>query len=206
MANIEVKNMWLVYGFMAVSDRPYKTIIEDGKVVGYFDYDNDFCYVRDYECLCDTKQEAQEYLQQRMEKIRQSAPDIKRTMEQVYLDDGENFKIQDFLPDGMLKGFERYSQRKNMNIVIRRLAKAVRFRTIDVGNRSIPLNSIPLNSILQVQWTGSGASRDSSVNLTLTNGERITVDDRYGVEMDMVAALFGRQRDCHGCWEDDKDR
>ena len=198
MAKIEVKNMWLVYGFMSVSDRPYKTIIEDGEVVGYFDDDNDFCDVRDYECLCDTKQEAQEYLQQRMEKIKQSAPDIKRTLEQIYLDGGDNFKIEDFVPDDMLVGFESYSQRKNMNVIIRRLAKAVRFRTIDVGNRSIPLDSI-----LQVEWTGTGASCGSSVIITLTNGERITVDDRNGVEMDMVAALFGRQRNRRGYWEEE---
>ena len=33
MENIETKNMWLVYGFRSVSDRPYKTLIEDGEVL-----------------------------------------------------------------------------------------------------------------------------------------------------------------------------
>lgn len=195
MANIETKNMWLVYGFMAVSDTPFKTLIEDGKVLGYFDEENDFRCVEDYECMCDTKQEADEYLRQRIAHIKQSAPEIKRILEQVLRDEGEKFNIEDFVPEEVLDGFEFQSQREKMGIVIRRLAKAARFRVIDAGNRSIPIDSI-----LQVEWVGTGESYGSAASITLSNGERITVGGKNDIELDMIAALFGKDRGRSGRW------
>ena len=189
--------MWLVYGCSSVSDRPLKTLIEDGEVLGYFEEGDDFRHIRHYERMFDSKHEAEEYLDLLIEKIKKSAPDIKRTLELLYIDDDDNFDIKDFVPREMLDGFERASQRKNMNAAILRLAKAVRSRSICIGNRSIPFDSI-----LHVEWTGTGFSTGSSVIITLTNGERIIVDRHNDIEMDMVAALFGRQRNRDGYWED----
>ena len=179
---IEKKKMFMVYTLEIDALPTVVAIVDNGEVIGYsHEGDSDFNEPRSCEHFFDTKKEANEYIQERINALTEDKKKVTDVLSEVYSymkDYSENeyspIKLDDFLPIKVRYHYEKIGERKNQE-TIKTLLKCVRTRCIEVSGCSVALDNIG-----HIEWYDRGCQK---IIIYLLNGERISVDDYDEVQL-----------------------
>jgi len=173
---IEKKKMFMVWTLEIDALPPVVAIVDNGRVICYnHEGDSELNKPRRCEHFFDTEKEANEYIQERINVLREYKKKVTDVLSEIYsyMDGYEEnkdspIKLDDFLPIVVSNYYEKIGERKNRKI-IKALLKCVRTRCIEVSGCSVALDNIGY-----IEWGDRGCQKTT---IYLLNGERISVED-----------------------------
>lgn len=179
---IEKKKMFMVYTLEIDALPTVVAIVDNGEVIGYSNEgDSDFNEPRSCQHFFDTKKEANEYIQERINALKEDKKKVTDVLSEIYSymeDYSENeyspIKLDDFLPILVSNHYKKIGEKKNQK-TIKTLLKCVRTRCIEVSGCSVALDNIGY-----IEWDDRGCQK---AIIYLLNGERISVEDYDEVQL-----------------------
>ena len=174
--------MFMVYTLEIDALPTVVAIVDNGEVIGYsHEGDSDFNEPRSCEHFFDTKKEANEYIQERINALTEDKKKVTDVLSEVYSymkDYSENedspIRLDDFLPIEVRWHYEKIGESKNQE-TIKTLLKCVRTRCIEVNGCSVALDNIGY-----IEWGDRGCQKTI---IFLLNGERISIEDNDEVQL-----------------------
>ena len=180
---IEKKKMFMVWTLEIDDLPPVVAIVDNGEVIGYFhEGDRELNEPRRCERFFDTEKEANEYIQERINELREDKKKVLDVLGDVYsyMEDGyeENedspIKLKDFLPFEVRNHYEEIGEEKNRK-TIKTLLKCIRTRCIEVSGCSVALDNIG-----HIEWGDRGCQKTT---IYLLNGKRISIENNDEVRL-----------------------
>ena len=179
---IEKKKMFMVWTLEIDALPPVVAIVDNGRVLGYYHQgDSELNQPHRCEHFFDTEKEANGYIQQRIDALREDKKKVTEVLSEIYsymdcYDESEDspIKLEDFLPPGVCNHYEEIGERKNRK-TIKTLLKCIRTRCIEVSGCSVALDNIG-----HIEWGDRGCQKTI---IFLLNGERISVEDYDEVQL-----------------------
>ena len=173
---IEKKKMFMVWTLEIDALPTVEAIVDNGRVICYYyEGDSELNKTRRCEHFFDTEKEANEYIQQRINALKEDKKKVADVLSEIYsymdgYDENEEspIKLDDFLPFGIRTHYEEIGERKNRK-TIKALLKCVRTRCVEISGCSITLDNIG-----RIEWGSRGCLK---ATVYLLNGERISVED-----------------------------
>ena len=173
---IEKKKMFMVYTLEVGALPTVVAVVDNGEVIGYsHEGDSDFNEPRRCERFFDTEKEANEYIQERINALKEDKKKVMDVLSEIYsymdgYDENEDspIKLDDFLPIVVSNHYEKIGEKKNKK-TIKTLLKCVRTRCIEVNGCSVALDNIG-----HIEWGDRGCQKTT---IYLLNGEHISVED-----------------------------
>ena len=168
--------MFMVWTLEIDALPPVVAIVDNGRVIGYYhEGDSELNEPRRCERFFDTEKEANEYIQERINALKEDKKKVTDVLSEIYsYMDGydENLdspiKLDDFLPFDIRDHYEKIGERKNRK-AIKTLLKCVRTRCIEVSGCSVALDNIG-----HIEWGDRGCQKTT---IYLLNGEHISIED-----------------------------
>ena len=173
---IEKKKMFMVWTLEIDALSPVDAIVDNGRVICYY-HEGDHELTKPCRCehFFDTEKEANEYIQERINALKDDKKKVTDVLDEIYSymeEYGENedspIKLDDFLPIIVSNYYEKIGEKKNQK-TIKTLLKCVRTRCIEVSGCSVALDNIG-----HIEWGGRGCQKTT---IFLLNGERISIED-----------------------------
>ena len=129
----------------------------------------------------DTEKEANEYIQERINALKDDKKKVTDVLSEIYSymdeyceNEDSPIQLDDFLPIVVSNHYEKIGESKNRK-TIKTLLKCVRTRCIEVSGCSIALDNIG-----HIEWGDRGCQKTI---IYLLNGERISVEDYDEVQL-----------------------
>ena len=177
----EKKKMFVVWALVIDALIPVDAIVDNGRVICYDEGDGDFDIPRGCEHFFDTQKEASEYIQERINALKEDKKKVKDVLSEIYsymdgYDENEESPIHldDFLPFSIRNHYKEIGERKNRK-TIEALLKCVRTRCVEVSGCSVALDNIG-----HIEWGDRGCQKTT---IYLLNGERISIEDHDEVQL-----------------------
>ena len=179
---IEKKKMFMVWTLEIDALPPVVAIVDNGRVIGYYhEGDSELNEPRRCERFFDTEKEANEYIQERINTLKEDKKKVTNVLSEIYsymdgYEENEDspIKLKDFLPIQVRHHYEKIAVGKSQE-TIKALLKCVRTRCIEVGGCSVALDNIG-----HIEWGDLGCQKTT---IYLLNGERISVEDYNEVQL-----------------------
>lgn len=179
---IEKKKMFMVWTLEIGALPPVLAIVDNGKVIGYFhEGDSSLNEPRSCEHFFDTEKEANEYIQERINALKDDKKKVTDVLSEIYsymdyYDESVDspIKLKDFLPFKVRNHYEKIGEEKNRK-TIKTLLKCVRTRCIEVSGCSVALDNIG-----HIEWGDRGCQKTT---IYLLNGEHISIEDYDEVQL-----------------------
>ena len=179
---IEKKKMFVVWTLEIDALPPVVAIVDNGEVIGYFhEDDSELREPRRCERFFDTEKEANEYIQERINVLREYKKKVTDVLSEIYSymdgyseNEDSPIKLDDFLPFEVRNHYAEIGEGKNHE-TIKALLKCIRTRCIEVSGCSIALDNIG-----HIEWGDRGCQKTI---IFLLNGERISVEDHDEVRL-----------------------
>ena len=179
---IEKKKMFIVWTLEIDALPPVVAVVDNGRVICYHhEGDSELHKPRRCERFFDTEKEANEYIQERINALKEDKKKVKDVLSEIYsymdgYDENEDspIKLDDFLPIVVSNHYEKIGEKKNQK-TIKTLLKCVRTRCIEVSGCSVALDNIG-----HIEWGDLG--RQKTI-IYLLNGERISIEDYDEVQL-----------------------
>ena len=173
---IEKKKMFVVWTLKIDALPTVVAIVDNGRVMGYYDEgDRELNEPRRCEHFFDTEKEANEYIQQRINALKDDKKKVTDVLSEIYsymdgYDENEEspIKLKDFLPSEVRHHYEEIGEGKNHE-TIKALLKCIRTRCIEVSGCSIALDNIG-----HIEWGDRGCQKTT---IYLLNGQHISIED-----------------------------
>ena len=173
---IDKKKMFMVWTLEIDALPPVVAIVDNGRVIGYYhEGDSELNEPRRCEHFFDTEKEANEYIQERINTLKEDKKKVTDVLSEIYsyMDSYEEnedspIKLDDFLPIVVSNHYEKIGEKKNQK-TIKTLLKCVRTRCIEVSGCSVALDNIG-----HIEWGDRGCQKTI---IYLLNGERISIED-----------------------------
>jgi hypothetical protein len=173
---IEKKKMFMVWTLEIDALPPVVAIVDNGRVIGYYHKgDSELNEPRRCEHFFDTEKEANEYIQERINTLKEDKNKVTDVLSEIYsymdcYEENEDspIKLDDFLPIVVSNHYEKIGEKKNQK-TIKTLLKCVRTRCIEVSGCSVALDNIG-----HIEWGDRGCQKTI---IYLLNGEHISVEN-----------------------------
>ena len=179
---IEKKKMFMVWTLEIDALPPVVAIVDNGRVIGYYhEGDSELNEPRRCERFFDTEKEANEYIQERINALKDDKKKVTDVLSEIYSymdeyceNEDSPIQLDDFLPIVVSNHYEKIGESKNRK-TIKTLLKCVRTRCIEVSGCSVSLDNIG-----HIEWGDRGCQKTI---IFLLNGERISVEDYDEVQL-----------------------
>ena len=179
---IEKKKMFMVWTLEIDALPPVVAIVDNGRVIGYYhEGDSELNEPRRCERFFDTEKEANEYIQERINALKDDKKKVTDVLSEIYsymdgYEENEDspIKLENFLPFGVRRHYEKIGEKKNRDI-IETLLKCVRTRCIEVSGCSVALDNIG-----HIEWGDRGCQKTT---IYLLNGEHVDIFDYDEVQL-----------------------
>lgn len=176
--NKEIKKMWQVWAIWDAEPIQVDAVIVDGKVIGYFDSDNDdFFEERHGEHFFVSKEEACAYANLEKKNLPQRAKEVCQMLqehydyEKHYIHNEEKITLKDFIPLDVRRQYEEEGCKRYRKIIDALL------QIVENGTFNVADNTFRMDGISHIEWGNSKAI------IVTKNGIRIDVKDRDDYKM-----------------------
>ena len=179
---IEKKKMFMVWTLEVGALPPVVAVVDNGRVICYHhEGDSELHKPRRCERFFDTEKEANEYIQERINALKDDKKKVTDVLSEIYSymdeyceNEDSPIQLDDFLPIVVSNHYEEIGESKNRK-TIKTLLKCVRTRCIEVSGCSVALDNIG-----HIEWGDRGCQKTT---IYLLNGERISVEDYDEVQL-----------------------
>ena len=179
---IEKKKMFMVWTLEIGALPPVVAVVDNGRVICYHhEGDSELHKPRRCERFFDTEKEANEYIQERINALKDDKKKVTDVLSEIYSymdeyceNEDSPIQLDDFLPIVVSNHYEEIGESKNRK-TIKTLLKCVRTRCIEVSGCSVALDNIG-----HIEWGDRGCQKTI---IYLLNGEHIDIFDYDEVQL-----------------------